>query len=229
MCLDHRGALPVAELTDVEVAIDSVDAVHPIPAQEDVAARLHQVLSVHHSFPGRPPVAVPDELLQHGRLGLFGLEEERIGPVATEHQDDPGPGADAADTDDLARHVDQTELLEQVSAVALQRPAVAANHAPQELVDLLTLHSLEQFLDRLDERWVADDASFAVDEMGEFVEGLQAVAGRALARFASARLRTAGLTALCNSLRDASMSLWSYHTARLVMAANSACRRGTDP
>ena len=48
--LDNRGALPVTKLADVVVAFDAVDAVHVVPTQEDVAARLHEMLALHHSF-----------------------------------------------------------------------------------------------------------------------------------------------------------------------------------
>ena len=129
-----------------------------VPAQEDVAAGLHEVLAVHDPFAMGSAVAAPDELLEHRGLGLLGLQEQRIGVVAAEHQHDPRPGADAADADDLAGHVGQAEVLEQVAAVARQRPAVAADHAPHEVEDLVSLHPLEQLLDRLDERRVADDA-----------------------------------------------------------------------
>ena len=43
---------------------------------------------------------------------------------------------------------------------------------------------------------------------------------RALATLASARLRAAAPTPVCSSLMAASTSMWEYHTARLVMAAN---------
>ena len=131
--LDQRGALPVPELTDVEVALDAVDTLGVVPAQEDVAAGLHEVLAVHHPFAMGPAVAAPDELLEHRGLGLLGLEEQRIGVVAAEHQHDPRPSPDTADTDHLAGHVGQAEVLEQVAAVARQRPAVAADHCPHEV------------------------------------------------------------------------------------------------
>ena len=68
-------------------------------------------------------------VLQHGRRGLLDLQEERVLLVAALQQDDERARADAADADDLARHVDDLEPLEQVPAVGLQRRAVGAELA----------------------------------------------------------------------------------------------------
>ena len=43
-------ALPVGELAHVEVAGLPVDALRRLPAEEDVARRLHQALSVDHAL-----------------------------------------------------------------------------------------------------------------------------------------------------------------------------------
>ena len=47
-------------------------------------------------------------------------------------------------------------------------------------MDLVALDPVEELLDRLDERRVADDASLAVDDVGELVERLHAVPGAGL-------------------------------------------------
>ena len=65
-------------------------------------------------------LALAEERLEHRRLGLLELEEQRIIVVAAEHQADPRARADAADTDDLAGRVDVVEALEQLAAVAGQ-------------------------------------------------------------------------------------------------------------
>ena len=67
-----------------------------------------------------------EERLEHGRLGLLELQEQRVVAVAAEQQHDPRAGADAADADDLARRVDVAEALEQAAAVARQASAVGA-------------------------------------------------------------------------------------------------------
>ena len=57
---------------------------------------------------------VAEVRLEHRRLRLLDLQEERVVVVAAEQQHDPAPRADAADADDLAGEVDDPELLEQV-------------------------------------------------------------------------------------------------------------------
>ncbi len=51
--------------------------------------------------------------LEHRALRLLDLQEERVAVVATEHQHDPGAGADAADADHLERGVDEAVAVEQ--------------------------------------------------------------------------------------------------------------------
>ena len=88
-------------------------------------------------LPGDDPLAVigvfalAHELLEDRGFGLLGLQEQRVVPVATLEQEDPGPGPHAAHAHDLAGHVDELEVLEEVAAVALQGAAVAA-HQPME-------------------------------------------------------------------------------------------------
>ena len=155
-------------------------------------------------------------------LGLLGLQEQRVGVVTTEHQHDPRPSADAADTDDLAGHVGQAEVLEQVAAVALQRAAgsVRITAAAKSMIWSRSI-PWNELLDRLDERRVADDASLPVHDVGQLVEGLQCCRGcgpwprwprPACGRPCPTRPRS--------SLSAVSTSMWAYHTARLVIAAN---------
>ena len=65
-------------------------------------------------------------VLEHRGRRLLDLQEQRVLFVAALQQHDERPRADAADPDDLARHVDDLELLEQVTAVGLQGGAVGA-------------------------------------------------------------------------------------------------------
>ena len=185
--LDDRGAFPVSELTDVEVARHPVDAFDGEPAQEDVGRRCHQVLAVDDSFAVRAVSARSDELLEHRRLGLFGLKEQRIVLVPAEHQQDPCPGTDAPHPDDLESGVDQVEVLEKVAAVGLEGAAVAADQGSKPAHDLLPVDPAEELIDGLDEGRVADDPSIAVDDVCQLVERLHAVRVRALAIAASLR------------------------------------------
>ena len=119
--LDFGRALPVAQLAHVEVSRHVLVARLGVqPAEEDVAAGLHQAL------PGDDPLAMVGELawrhelLEHRRLRFLQLQEQRFVFVASQQQRDPVAGADAADADDLAREVEQAKLVDQHAAVALE-------------------------------------------------------------------------------------------------------------
>ena len=55
-----------------------------------------------------------DVALEDRGLGLLHLEDERVGFVAPDEQEDVAAGPDAPDADDLAGRVDVAELLEWV-------------------------------------------------------------------------------------------------------------------
>ena len=74
--------------------------------------------------------ALAQERLEHRRLRLLELEEQRIALVAAEHEHDPGARADAAHADDLARRVDVAVALEQPPAVGGQGAPVGADALP---------------------------------------------------------------------------------------------------
>ena len=98
--------------------------------------------------------------------------------VDAEKEGDPGACADAAHADDLARQVDEPELLEQVAAVGLQRPPVGTNESAHFLLELVPLDlGREELVDRDDQRRVADDARLALDEVGQLLERMHAVLG----------------------------------------------------
>ena len=67
-------------------------------------------------------VARAQEALEHRRLGLLDLEEQRVVVVAADQQHDVAAGADAADADHLPRRVHVAELLERVVPVAERVP-----------------------------------------------------------------------------------------------------------
>ena len=116
--LDEGGALRVPELADVEVALDVVDAFDADEAEHDVARGLGQALALDDALAVVCELALAEERLEHRRLRLLELEEERVVVVAAEQQHDARPRADAADADDLARGVDVAVALEQAAAVA---------------------------------------------------------------------------------------------------------------
>ena len=65
------------------------------------------------------------EPLQHGRLGLLDLEEQRIVVVTAEEQGDEGYEPDAPDAHDLQRDVRDLVPVEEDAPVLLQGLAIA--------------------------------------------------------------------------------------------------------
>src|SRR6266568_4811865 len=77
--LDGEGEFPVPQLADIEVTRPPVQAgLGPLPAQEDVAGRLHQPLARHHPLALVGVLAGPDEPAEHRCLCLLDLQEQRI-------------------------------------------------------------------------------------------------------------------------------------------------------
>jgi hypothetical protein len=67
--------------------------------------------------PGLVIPALRQVVLEHRPGRLLHLQEQRVLLVAALQQHDERARADAADADDLARHVDDLEALQQVPAV----------------------------------------------------------------------------------------------------------------
>ena len=142
-----------------------VDAVGPDPAEHDVAGRLHEPLTLDDPLAVVGVLALAQEGLQHRRLGLLGLQEQRVAVVVAEHQHDPGAGADAAHADHLAGGVHVAEALQQVPVVACQRAAVGAQHVVHRVLDLVVLAGRQQVLDRDDQWRIADELRPPVDDL----------------------------------------------------------------
>ena len=82
--------------------VDRVARSHP---RKMSLGRLREPLPLHDPATVVRVRALARVGLEHRRLGLLDLEEQRVALVATLHVGDPAPGPDAADPDDLARHV----------------------------------------------------------------------------------------------------------------------------
>ena len=106
--------------------MDAVEALAADPTDQDVARRLHQALPFDDPLPVAREPALAEERFEHRRLGLLELEDERVGVVAADQDEDVGAGADAADADDLPRAVDVAVALDEPPPVARQRPPVGA-------------------------------------------------------------------------------------------------------
>ncbi len=161
-------------------------------------AGLHQ-----HTVPPPPPAVVAKTAgagvrLEHGRLRFPGLEEQWVAFVAAGEKDDPRPGPDAADTDDLVGQVAKLVALQQVCAVPLQGVRVFVQDLANHRFEVVVVGSRD-LLDGHDERRFADDSKLAIDPVGEAGLGPQAVLGTRLRRGLldfPQRLRALGLERL---------------------------------
>ncbi len=150
-------------------------ALGPFPSEEDVARGLHQPLALHHSLTLIRESALADEGSEHRVLSLLGLEEERIGVVATEHEDDPRARADAAHADHLVRRMDEAEVLQEVPAIPEEAPTVGAHELVEPIQERRGLVGRQELLDGDDEWRVAHDPRLPVHDVGQLVERLDAV------------------------------------------------------
>src|SRR5262245_207666 len=182
--LDRGAALRGPELPDVEVVRDAVSVLLPDPTEQDVARGLDQTLALDDALTVVRVGALPDVRLEDRGSGLLGLQEERVVPVAAEHQDDPGAGPDASHADDLACSVHVVESLHQLPAITRKRSAVVLDHAFDGRVWNLLAACSGKLVDGNDQRRIAHDPAFAVDDMGQLRESLEAVLGPRLRKVA---------------------------------------------
>ena len=146
------------------------------PAEHDVAGRLHEPLPGGHPLALVGVLAGADVLGEHGGVGFLDLQQQRVRTVAAEHEQDPAAGAHAADTDDLAGHVHELELLEQGAPVGFQGLRVQVDRFGDLRGEPVPVGVVEQVVDPLEQRRVGHDLAAAGHHSGEFLEGLQAVA-----------------------------------------------------
>jgi hypothetical protein len=100
------------------------------PSEQDVAGRLHELLSAHDplaglSYPHGPAVRLEDRL---GRL--LELHEQWRAVVGLE-QHDQAEGPDAADADHLVGDVDDSVAVDDGGPVRRERPPVAVEEIAQ--------------------------------------------------------------------------------------------------
>ena len=137
--LDVGRPLAVPQLPDVVVPGDAVQPVGPDPAQQDVARRLHQALTLDDPLSVAGVLVLAQERLQHGGLGLLDLQEQRVVDTVADHQDDPRAGPNAADTHHLPGGLHEVEALDEVLVVAVETAAVGTQHLVQDVPDPLVL------------------------------------------------------------------------------------------
>ena len=107
----------------------------------------------------------------------FICRKQRILVVPAEEEQDECPRPHAPDAHDLPGRVDEPEALEQMPAIAEQRPPVLADH---ETLGLDRLLAAEELRDRDDQRRIAHDPRLAVDDARQLLERGQAVLGARL-------------------------------------------------
>src|SRR5262249_32174905 len=106
------GGLHVPELPHVEImAIDFA------PPEEDVARGLDPMLPVDTALSVGCGTTSTGEGLQHRHAGLLDLEEEWVPVAVSEQEHDEAASADAADSDDLSRNVNDSIATEQPGPV----------------------------------------------------------------------------------------------------------------
>ena len=159
-----RG-LPVPELADVEVARAAVEALRVAdPAEEDVARGLHQPLALDDALAVVRVLALPEHRLEHRRLRLLDLEEERIARSR---------GRAAARSSSACRRCRRRPPCARDRRTGSSR-AAGAGHAAAcggrggtsariSLLDRLGVQLAGELGDRHDERRVGDDPRLAVD------------------------------------------------------------------
>src|ERR1700722_39738 len=152
----------------------AVEALAALPAEEYVERRMREALPTHH------PLAVAGELaraevgLEHRSDGPLHLQHERSPAVTADEQQHPGAGADAADADDLARHVHEPVAREQIAAVLIEARHVGVERAAH-VVDVAPLAGwIDQLAQRHEERRHAAEPELAIDALGQLLDGAQA-------------------------------------------------------
>ena len=178
----------------------------------------------HHALAVVLELARTEELLEHRRLGLLHLQEQRIPAVAPQHQRDPGARADAADAHHLAREVDEPELLEQqLALVRTSVPRYERSSVVQPLERLLALlaRSRGRAIGTISGGSATIRRSPSTTRVSlEKADMLSRV--RALARLFSVRLAIFAVICEPSSPSAASTSRCEYHTSRFFIAAKLA-------
>jgi hypothetical protein len=184
---DDRGELPVPQLPQVVVLVAATGGPGTQPAEEDVTAGLHEVLTGDHPFTLVGVLRCAGIVGKGRDLGLFGLKEQDVRVPLRLEQQDPRPGTDAAHPDNLVRDVGKGEVIEQASSIRLHGGTVGGEQATDPLEEHVDIEA-EQLVDRDDQRRITDDPPPPVNHRGELPDRLQAVA--------SVRLRERGLRGL---------------------------------
>ena len=110
-----------------------------------------------------PVGALADEPFQYRGLCLFGLQEQRVVVVTSQHQHDVAAGPHAAHADHLVGRVDVAVLLHRVVLVPERAPVAAEQLLDQRNWVLPLRPWCDDVLDRDNQGRVGDDPQLTVD------------------------------------------------------------------
>ena len=162
--LDLGGALGVPELADVEVAsARRRSCERSQPSMMSLAACISRCPSTTRC-PCWSVLARAEERLEHRRLRLLDLEEERIGVVAAEQQHDPGRACRRCRRRrPCARRATSGSCSSRCGGRAAACAGTAEIMLPHDVLERARPRPVSEVLDRDDQRRIADDAGLAVD------------------------------------------------------------------
>src|SRR5262249_14348112 len=106
--------------------------------------------------------APPSIGFQDGGLRLFDLQEQRIGLITPDEQDDPCARAHTADSNNLTGDIDVAILLHELAAVNQERLPVIADEVAHDVLDAAMLLSGQELLQTDDQRRAADDLQLTI-------------------------------------------------------------------
>ena len=160
--LDFDRPLPIAQLADVVVTLLEFASG---PSEKDVRLRLRQPLTLDDSLTVVVVRTRFEELLEDGRLGLLGLEEEHIIRRASLEQQDEATCTDAADAHHLQRDVDERVAGQEEAARVVERRQVRVDRGATVF---LSSHSIAE-VDRTATRVgiIRDGCLIAVESLAE--------------------------------------------------------------
>ena len=180
---------------------------------------LHQALTLDDPLAVVGELALSQERLEHRRLRLLELQEQRIGLVAAGQEHDPRPRADAADADDLARRVRRSGSARAAGGGRRQRAPVGADtpartprsgpvrrRRPSSSIGTMSGGSL-------------DDARLAVHHLRELANACRLSFDCALATLRSKRFRRLRVPCRPPAAAISSTSIRAYQRSRFGMPA----------
>ena len=176
--VDVGGALPVAQLAHVEVADLAVDAGDSLPAEEDVAGRLHQPLAGDHSLPVVGVLALPTNRSSTDSWASLACRNSGSWPSRPSMSTIQARVPTLPTPTTLRAAWTYSKSSSRCPPVGLEGPPVGPEQAAElRLRRLFPWSAAATVLDRDDQRRIGDDPALAIDLLGELGERLHAVPG----------------------------------------------------